>query len=427
MSPYLLHLRRSVFIIVAPALAVAGSVVAWNSAYPSVSSSANIANVVVSTGGVLAPILAGFAAWDGLRERRNGGGPILEAAVQPAPRIVLVQKAAGLTYAGAIHIVILAVLHVRASLLGPVEAPLWVNLEISLLSLCTAIAIGYLAAGLIKHWIAVPAAALIPAFLYGDALLGQGGSFARSLVPFGNRAGGDFLDPNVAFFWGQLLVVGGLLLLAIGGAALGSRRDRFWGAILTVCAVAAGASGIWMVGSQDHRWGLPVENPRDRLIEIESKDRDLTLSVLPTYLPVGAELLERWERVQRILDDTPAAFTELQQLSDSHPQPSTHAEPLTLIYLNPSSGAVATNSVLESLIDLHTMNCESTRTFETALVELWLAGDGSEGDSQLLPEHAAALAALRGLDDGEAQAWMATSFEKFADCALVLADFPSRR
>lgn len=426
MSPYLLHLRRSVLIFVAPALAVAGTMVAWSAVYPSVSSSANIANVVVSTGGVLAPILAGFAAWDGLRERRHGGGPILEVAVQPTSRIVLLQTAAGLTHSVSIYIVIIAVLHVRAYLLGPVGAPLWVNLAISLLSFCVATAIGYLIAGLMKHWFAVLAASLIPALLFGHALFGQGGGFEQSLIPFGDRAGGDFLDPNVPFFWGQLLVVGGVLLLALGGVAASSHRDRSWGVAVMVCAVAAGASGIWTVGSQHHRWGIPVDDAQDRLIQLESEDHGLTLSVLPTYLPVRAELLERWARVQRILAETPAAFTELRQLSDSHPQPSKDAGSLTLIYLNPSSGTVAENSVLESLVDVHTTSCEASRTFETALVELWLAGDGAETGAQLMPEHAAALAALRELDEDEAQAWMTTRFEKFADCGVVLADFPAR-
>lgn len=423
-NPYLLHLRHSIFLFVAPVLAVVGSAVAWSASYPSVSSPANIANVVVSTGAVLSPVLAGFAAWDGLRERRNGGGPILDVAVQPGSRILLAHLAAGLTYASLIWGIVFGVLQLRGLALGLVGPTLWVNLAVSLSSVLLATCWGYGAAGLIRHWTAIIPAVIAPLALYGTAVLGPNAGLLSSLLPFGNRAGGDFMDVNTLFFFGQLLTLAGCIALLVGVIATSSRVDRWWGATATGAAILLAVSGIWTVQSQDYRWGVPVTDATARLVQVSSPNQALSLFILPTYRPVEPELLSTWQRVQSILADTPAAFSNLRQSSDSHPQWSTGPRPLQTIYLNPTSQEIPMYSVLESVIDIHTSACEQTGTFETALVEMWLAGEGSETGSQLMPEHVSALAALRALDDEQSRSWMSQNFDAFADCAVELASFP---
>ena len=81
-----LPLCCSLLRFVAPVLAIAGGALVWSTAHPQVATQADIANGVGSTIAVLAPVLAGFAAWDALRERRHGGGPILDVAARPASR-----------------------------------------------------------------------------------------------------------------------------------------------------------------------------------------------------------------------------------------------------------------------------------------------------------------------------------------------------
>lgn len=424
MSPYSLHIRHSIFLVAAPALALAGALIAWNASYPSVSSAANIANVAASTSAVLAPVIAGFAAWDGLREFRHGGAPVLDTATQPAARILLLQFAAGVSYAAAVYIAIVVVLHGRGLLFTLADQPLWANLGVSFATLCLAAGWGYVTAGALRRWGAVLVAAGLPAALYGYALLGQGTGLARSLLPFGNRAGGDFLESNLPFFLGQLLFICGLLGLLIGVTAIFSSPDRWWGMTIAALALGACATGAAIVDGQDERWGVPVLDAASRTSRIASEDGSLALSVLPTYLPVKDDLLKRWERVQSIMRNTPAAFTELEQTTDSHPAPTEEVRALRTIYLNPASHSIAVHSVLESLVDLHTSSCETSMTFETSLVDIWLAGPGAEANAQLMSEHLEALAELRALDDDASRAWMSANFDAYANCTVDLSDFP---
>ena len=424
MTAFALHLRRSLLRFVAPALAAAGGALVWSAAYPQVATQANIANGVGSTIAVLAPVLAGFAAWDALRERRHGGGPILDVAARPASRDLLARLGVAECAAAFVFAVVVAVAYVRASGLGLSGTPLWANLLVPLLVLGLAAAIGILAAGILRHWSAVIIAALPPAAVYAGALLLRGTGLAQSLNPFGNRAGGDFLDPNPPFFLGQVLFLAGLLVLVVGLVLLGSRQDRWWGAVVAVCALVVAVSGAWTVDAQHQRWGISVTDAEPRLVEASANDGGLVLAFLPEYRPVQHDLLARWTRAQDLLSGTPAAFVRLEQLTDSHPEQTGEPGPLRALYLNPASLTVATDSVLESLIDLHTPSCAQSRTFETALVELWIAGPGAEQRAQLMPEHADALTRLRELDDQAARDWLAERFDRFVSCQIDLGDFP---
>lgn len=425
MTAFSLHLRRSLLLFVAPALAAAGGALVWSTAHPQVATQGNIANGVGSTIAVLAPVLAGFAAWDALRERRHGGGPILDVAARPTSRDLLARLGAAECAAAFVFVVVVFAAYVRAWGLGLSGTPLWMNLLIPLLVLGCATAVGVLAAGTMRHWSAVIVAALPPAAVYAGAFLVRGTGLAQSLNPFGNRAGGDFLDPNLPFFLGQALFLGGVLALVVGLVLLSSRRDRWWGAVVAVCAVTMAISGVWTVQSQHQRWGIPVTDAKSRLVEASVDNGDLRLAFLPQYRPVQDELLARWSRAQDLLAETPAAFTRLEQLTDTHPEQRKSSDQLSTLYLNAASPAVATDSVLESLVDLHAPSCAQSMTFETALVEFWIAGPGAERHAQLMPVHAEALASLRALDDQAARDWMAAKFDRFVSCQIELDDFPS--
>ncbi|MGO1266613.1 MAG: hypothetical protein ACTINZ_12150 [Microbacterium gubbeenense] len=424
MTAFALHLRRSLLRFVAPVLAIAGGALVWSTAHPQVATQADIANGVGSTIAVLAPVLAGFAAWDALRERRHGGGPILDVAARPASRDLLARLGVAECAAAFVFTTVVVVAYVRVSGLGLAGTPMWANLLVPLLVLGLSAAIGILAAGTMRHWSAVIVAALPPAAVYAGALLMRGAGLAQSLNPFGNRAGGDFLDSNPPFFLGQALFLAGLLVLVVGLVLFGSRQDRWRGMVVSICAVGVAVSGAWTVDAQHQRWGIPVTDAANRLVEASSEDGGLVLAILPQYQAVQDELLTRWIRAQDLLSETPAAFERLEQLTDSHPEQAESAEPLRALYLNPASPTVATDSVLESLIDLHSPSCAQSRTFETTLVELWIAGTGAERRAQLMPEHADALARLRALDDHAARDWLANRFDRFVSCQISLDDFP---
>lgn len=425
MNPYLLHLRHSVFVFLAPALAVAGALLAWSETYPQVMSSDDIADAVNATSAILAPVIAGFAAWDGLRDRRHGGAPLLEAAAQTPARIFLLQLLAGLTYTAVIFSVVVGVLHVRAWGYVLADPPRWLNLAVVLGILLVAATGGYFFAAVLKHWSAVVVASLPLVLIYGYTLLIPGVGLFQSLVPFGARAGGDFLVPNPPFFAGQLLFLMGVIAAMICVLLLWSRPGRLIGAVVAACALAGMVCGAGVINGQHHRWGDPVAHPETKLVSIASDRGNLTLEILPTYLPVKADLLGRWERVQNIFSETPARFSTLQQLSDTHPTEPASDGSLARIYLNPSSSMIATDSVTESLYDLYPKDCEAG--FAMNLVEFWLAGDGADRFTNgLLDTDAESLSALQALSPKQSRDWMAAHYDKFVTCTLDMADLPTR-
>lgn|GEM_PF-2777075 len=423
---YLLHLRHSIFKFVVPVIFVAAGALAWNGVYVSVASHANITNTLVSTSAVISPVLAGFAAWDGLREGRNGGGAVLSVAVQPRTRIALVQVTAGASYALGVYLALVVLLYGRALALGlPLMGdPLWMNLLIPPTVLVISALIGYTASLVVDHWAAVVLAAAIPVTVYGFSLFGAEAGLLYDLTPFGNRAGGDFLDPNTPFFVGQWLFLLGLIALFVGVMGLCSKRDRLVGTIAGVLAVGFGISGVMLVDRQEHRWGNIVADIEQRLTPFSTADGALTLNLLPTYAPVADELLATWARVQSLVRESPLAFEELSQLSEGHPQQSPDGRPFEVIYLNPTSTAIRSESVMASLIDVHSSSCDSSMTFETILVQFWLAGEEAAARATLMPEHEELLARLRALDDKAGRVWFAAHADAFVHCAVTGHDFP---
>lgn len=419
-----MHLRHSVFVVVGPVLTIAATILAATSTYPSVATHANVANVVNASAAVVAPAFAGFAAWDGLRERRHGGGPLLDTAPRTPAVIHLAQLAAGLTFVVASQVFTITTVYATLGGRELSGEPLWVNLGVSVSAVVLAATWGYAMAALVRHWTAVLAAALPPAVVFGYAALGGGKGVLRDMLPFGDRAGTDFLQANVPFFVGQLVALVGMVALVIGGSAMASRFDRKLGAALLSLGMVVTGVGVGTVAEQHGRWATPVADVSDQWIVLASPGDDVRLHVLPPYLSVQDDLLARWARLRRLLQATPLAFTEVWQISDSHPPPSADTGPLRRVYLNPSSPTIGVDSVLESLVDLHDEACQQGGTFETALVEMWLAGDGAEATSSLRPEHARALAGLRALSTTEGQAWFASNFDAFVGCTVGLDQLP---
>lgn len=94
-----LHLKWSMLRIAGPVLAAVVVVVAVASAPDRVITSPEISRVMLNTLAVTAPVLSAVAAWDGLRERRAGGGFLLDGAARPNGQAALAQALAGIVWA----------------------------------------------------------------------------------------------------------------------------------------------------------------------------------------------------------------------------------------------------------------------------------------------------------------------------------------
>lgn len=420
MMPLLLHLRRSFFVVVAPVLGLLGFAVAWSGSSPIVVTHGDLTANVVAASSLLAPLLSGFAAWDGLRELRHHGAPILDSAAQSRARIVLLQALAGLIFTAVVFLIMVMALYWRATwfvLTGPI---LVIPLLVSFVVLCVATLIGYATAALVRHWVAVAIAPLPALALYSAGLFRAPSVLLASLVPFGNRTGIEFLDPNPWFFVSQLLVFIGLVVLIVAIVALMSRRDRWAGVLASVVAVSFVAGGVIGLDRQQGRWGIPVSNVRAQLHAFTTNDGNLTLDIPPYYAPVVDELLATWSRAQILLSSTPLAFHELAYVTDSHPVKK-KAIGLTNIYLGPYSRSPGPDSVMSSLPDVIPFDCGA----ENIVVAWWIAGQGAESSSQLMDKTRDDLRALRALTPKEGSAWLGQHFPEIEECRLTPDDFPN--
>lgn len=414
-----LHLKWSVLRFAAPVLAVLAAAIAVASAPDRVITSPEISAVLLRTQAILAPVLAAVAAWDGLRERRGGGGFLLDNAPRPGGQAALIQAAAGVVWTALVWALPLLCLIGYAWLLGSLtDPPQLLNLAIIAVLVAWLTVLGYLLGFLIRHWLAVLAAALIPAALYGVAVFPALGDLLTAINPFVDRSGYEFYTPEPAYLAGVLLCLTGAAAITLGLFMLLSRPVRWTAALAGVTGLALVLGGGGIVAAHDGRWATAVD-VTDRLVPLSS--RSLTLSVLPPWVTLKDDLLDRWSQVQAIFADTPLAFSELAQDTDSHPENETG---FTHLYLT-SRGDVVGESIAASLIDVIAPECGAQEGWIwTFLIQNRIAGPRAYPGTSWSDEHAAALESLQSLSTDDLAEWMAEHHDGFVTCTLSADDLP---
>src|SRR5690606_28816561 len=120
--------------------------------------------------------------------------------------------------------------------------------------------------------------------------------------------------------------------------------------------------------------------------------------------------------------DTPAAFSELVQDSDSHPD---ELSGFGRLYLQ-DRGDVASASVAASLIDVVTVSCgEHEGWVWTFLMQYRIAGSAGYLGTTFSDEHYDILTELEHLSTDELSAWMAENYDGFVSCTLTAEDLPA--
>lgn len=412
-----LHLKWSLLRIAGPALAAAAAIVAVASAPDRVITSPEISRVMVNALAVTAPVLSAVAAWDGLRERRAGGGFLLDGAARPNGQAALAQALAGIVWTTPIWMLPLLCLIGYSWLLGSLAAPpQFLNLAVLVVLIAWLSTLGYLLAFAIRHWIAVLSAALFAAVLYGVAAFPVLGVVLTALNPFTDRSGSEFLEPSLVNLAGVLLCMVGV---AVATLALFIVLPPAWSAILAAATgLVLAVSGAWVVAVQDGHWGDTVD-VTDRLVPLSAEG--LTLRVLPPYVPLEDDLRSRWSEVQEIFADTPAAFSELTQDSDGH---TDGMAGFRRLYLG-DRGDVAGASVAESFIDVVVPKCgEREGWVWTFLVQYRIAGPGGYQGTTFTDQHDDILIRLQSVDTSALAVWMSEHYDGFVNCTLTVEDLP---
>jgi len=421
MNGFAVQLRSSVFRWVAPFFTVAGFFVALSAAYPHVATNANVVESIEQLGPFLSPLIAAFAAWDGLRDRRHDGGPILDTGVRSRATQALHGAAATAIFVAAAWILIVVAIYVRAIIIGLYDTPDIARLSRALLVFVAAIALGYFAASIVRHWIAVLVAAAPGAIALVAMISLPGGEFVNQVLPMRSYTAGDFLKLNDSLFMGQIMVQLGVIVLLVAILWLSDRRELSRGILGVVLALSVGVSGAILVGKQHTMWGTPMSPSELQLSKFSSDSGSLALYAPAHYTPVMPEVMKSWSRVQGIFASTPAAFTSLSMESDSHPIDS---NTFTQLYLSSRARNPAVDSVMSGLIDIRSTECDTNPSWARAITEFWIAGSGAESQSTLLPEDVEALKALRAQSDEEGAAWMNEHFDAFRTCQLTVEDLP---
>lgn len=416
--------KRSISVIVAPIIAILAIIIGFTTSYPQVATAANLINVLVSVTATVTPIITGFAAWDALWERRHGAATVTDATSRNPASTLLLNILVGSVYTTLIFTTLLLALTMRAAAINTIPALEITNLAVATTTVILFTCIGYTLGTLIRHWIAALIAAAIPASVLAASVLARGISVFHSLNPYGNRGGNDYTIPNSTFFAGQTLFITGIQAVLIAIILYVYKYKISIAILLMLIAILSGFFGVKTIVDQKLFWGIPIDNSRKELITIISEDKKLRLNILADYKPVSQELIQQWARTQALLSKTPVAFSELTQTTNNHPSLKSISLPLRQIYLNPASQNVAIESGMETLVETHTSSCKDKKSFHTALVEMWLVGDGSDKHARLTPQDSAALTSMFHMSDKQGAEWMRQHFTEYANCEIQKIEIP---
>lgn len=419
------HLRHSVFSFVVPLLTVAAAFVTVTSTSQLITSNALIADAVREVTGILAVLFAGFALWDGIREVRHGAAEVLQASPRPRAEILLVQMVCGVIAVSCTYALLLLVLYARGFIfLHIADAPLPLHILGCWLYCVFWCVWGYALAALAPTVWMLPCAVIPPlacsiAVSFGDLPLTLLG-----LLTLLSRSGNEFTTPVPLFFGGQVAFWLGLVATVLCLAVALSWRSRFLGAIFLIPALCLGIAGGVIVEKQNGVWGNPTPQAEiDRQLQTVSLHSGAAqLELLPSYQPVASEVAAKWERLHGLFAGTPAAFSRVRQNAETFPaETAKDPEPQVLI-LNPYSAEIGSESIRQTLQNIHTQSCYEMRGDAALVLDLWLADKAGGSDAQLREKDAVALRQLNSFSLAEGNALMRKHFAAWRDCSLRLSD-----
>ncbi|QNE46127.1 hypothetical protein F1C58_03850 [Glaciihabitans sp. INWT7] len=420
-----LHLRRSLFVIGAPVLAILGSLVAIYGSFPRLGYWPDAAGALFASASILAPFVAGASAWDGLRERRHRGAPLLMTAARHWSDVFRPQMIADLLWAVAIFVVVLVAESIRTVLAGGAGAPTPVLWLVALAVVAGFSALGSVLAAVIRHWVAVPIAATLGVVAYALSAVRVDQFFLPGLNPLDGYVSIDYNLPNTAMFLGQALVAIAAPALLVTGITLASRDNRLFATCGAALSVAVLALGLGIVAGQQARYSVQEPMSQAGEITITGGKPLLTVKILPQYKPISQDLLRRWSRLAAITSKSPLAFDHLEQVPDNH---GDAAPRFGRLYLNPSSTDPAEDSIQSALTDIDICSTKSDSTQQgisnDIAVNFWLQDVRSQQGTTIgIAQTRDNINYLFNLSPAEGREWFAKHAREYTSCTLSNTDF----
>jgi len=424
MTAFRVAFRFSAFRFAAPALVLVGAFVGLSAMYPTVTTSDNVASAALAVSHMLAPFIAGIAAWDGLAPVRYRMLDLDLSSPRPLPSLELARFGACLVWAVATAVTCFITLTVRALFLGLREVPDLGIMALAVAGLIFFAGVGFLLAALTRWWGAIPVAAFIALGLYAVDLFASGPGWLRALNPIGRFTSTDWYSPDTWQFVahaGCAIAFAGALLAAL---ALRNRQTRFLGGLILVAAAGVLALSLGSVIGAGGRTWVPQPDDED-LVALEGDH--VTLHVRPHYTAVADDLLRTWDRMAMLFGDSSLSFEVLVQQTDSDHEGAEGS--FQRLYVNPLASDIATDSIESSLIDV--MGC-LTGTVEPGgslglggelAVHTWLMGSPAEGIRIGDPRADRAAQWLGSLTDEAATSWVAEHADNILTCTWDPEDF----
>ncbi len=432
MSTLRLELRHSSFRYLSPAIAALATVLAVSSSYPSLSSWADILQSDSAATLFVAPFLAGFGAWEGLRAKRRRLLEVEATATLSLFRIRAPQYLAAMIWIAAGSISTILFLVARGAILGLDGAPNVPGLTEYVIALLYAATVGFLGAQIIRHWVVVIVAV---ATVLGGTVSGFFPFLPHvvtALDPLHSFAAGDGLAPNTQFFVGISVVAIALAfaLLAIA-MARDKRRDRSAIILFAIIAASTFFLGSSVVSAQGGNDSVLLSTKQEHWITIHSPAGHVQLKMLSLYAPVSQSLARAWGRVGALTSTSDLHFSAL--IQDTNPDyKNAPSRTFYRLDLNPSSAQLASDSIFVGFNDVakcatHSIQPTGNWSLEgTVIVETWFAGVSSFQSGVSIPDPLAAkqLHALQQLTGSQARAWVRAHESEIRSCAWNRSDFP---
>jgi len=429
-SIFRLEVSRSPFSVAAPAIYVVATVFAVGSAHPRVASWTNVVFVLFNAQSFVVPLVAGVAAWSGLRAMRRRLAATENTSVRSRARIRMPQIAADASWVVAASLAMVTALVVRGCVIGLTGVPVPVSIAYGVAVSVLFVLVGHLASMLIEHWAAIPVAVAVPLGLYAANTFGIGSASVLALNPLYRFAHLDPYEPSVPFYVGQLLVLAGYCAVVVLALGLGG-KSRSWFAtglvaVATVPAVVIGATLL-----QAHSSNAVIAR-EPKFFVARDAATGLEIEVLDLYRPVADELAAAWGRISALTAKSSLAFGSLEQDLDPRYEPKRPAGAFYRLDLNPNSPTLVESSVEKAFNDI--VDCEPDGPSGTSdwwlsgnlVVRTWFEGLRSFPSNVVAndPDMQRALDAMHAMSTSDAADWVAEHADAFRTCDWHKSDFP---